>query len=229
MSRNPCEHRRLGALDLAIASSTGNSLPSARIPASSIRRPRIGPHRSPTAEQRVAVTLQRGRYHQVGQLLADGCPGGLAEDPLGCGVELENPALVVDGDHAVQRRIEHRALRPAVANGVTARSRVMNSPTRIPSASARATSSPFCELIRDARTGVHPRVPRRPSRGRRSPAVRRRARAAKTAGRLARHRPRGHRRGDLGTGRIAPSLTSTPSARHEPTRRRSPSGAAAHR
>ena len=95
-----------------IASSTGNSLPSARMPVSSTRWPsRVD---SPVSTVRRSARRWRSRrdggHDQLRQLGADRLARRVPEHPLGGRVELEHAAAVVDRDHAVERRREHGGL-----------------------------------------------------------------------------------------------------------------------
>ena len=55
---------------------------------------------------------QVGRHHQLGHRLADRLGAGVAEGALGGGVELDDPAAVVGGDVAVERRLQRRETQP---------------------------------------------------------------------------------------------------------------------
>ena len=52
------------------------------------------------------------RHHQLGHRLADRLGAGIAEGALGGGVELDDPAALVGGDVAVERRLERREPQP---------------------------------------------------------------------------------------------------------------------
>ena len=52
------------------------------------------------------------RHHQLGHRLADRLGAGIAEGALGGGVELDDPAAVVGGDVAVERRLQRREPQP---------------------------------------------------------------------------------------------------------------------
>jgi hypothetical protein len=88
-------------------SSTGNRLPSPRRPSSSMRRP-AGPEAAPERLE-VALAVVVG-HEQVDHQLAEHLGARAPEGPLGGGIELDDPADVVDRDHAVERGLEHRVL-----------------------------------------------------------------------------------------------------------------------
>ena len=53
-----------------------------------------------------------GRHHQLGYRPADGLRARMAESALCGGVELDDPALLVSGDVAVERRFQRRQPQP---------------------------------------------------------------------------------------------------------------------
>ena len=71
------------------------------------------------AEPRAVPLAERRGHDQLGHLPADRVRAAVAERPLRGGVELGDPALGVDRDDAVERRLQDRALaRLALAHGV---------------------------------------------------------------------------------------------------------------
>ena len=92
--------------------STGNSLPSARIASSSSGCPPTRAHAGPqVARQARAVRLaQPRRDDQRRQLAPDHLRRGVAERALGGAVDLDHAALVVHRDDAVEGGVEDRAL-----------------------------------------------------------------------------------------------------------------------
>ena len=97
-----------GSCGRLIAISTGNSLPSLRMAGSSTGCPTIRP--SPgrhVALDAPAVRLaQVRRDDQLGQLAADHLLGRVAERLLGGAVDLDDHALGVHRDDAVEGRVE---------------------------------------------------------------------------------------------------------------------------
>ena len=67
---------------------------------------------SPARLRAVASSRSVGRHHQLGHRLADRLGAGIAEGALGGGVELDDPAAVVGGDVAVERRLQRRQPQP---------------------------------------------------------------------------------------------------------------------
>ena len=106
-----------------IVSSTGNSLPSARIAVISMRRSSsVGLAGLEVAGEAAAVPLaQRRRHDQLGHLAADRVGGAVAEGALGGRVELDHAAVGVHGDRRSRARSRASRAGPRTRRGPPAR------------------------------------------------------------------------------------------------------------